>query len=135
MGAQAEALRAAGYRVSAQIPDAEVQAAMTAVEAAYVRKIYDFDRPNADVLAALRQLTSILLMQRRAVATRAGGKDKTTPSLSVDGGPTGEDFAEADRLLRKVQETHCDLGAVQGLPSTLVDDICGIYYRNVYLGL
>lgn len=133
MGAQAEALRAAGYRVSAQIPDAEVQEASAAVEAAYVRKIYDFDRPTVDVTAALRQLTCILLMQRRAVATRAGGKDKTTPSLSVDGGPTDVDFAEADRLLRAIQSVHSD--AVQGLPSTLVDDICGIYYRNVYLGL
>ena len=133
MGAQAEALRAAGYRVSSQIPDADVQAASDAVADAYVRKIYDFDRPPTDCQFAIQQLTCILLLQRRPVATRAGGKEKLDPSLSSDAGPTQADFEEADRRLRAIQANHSD--AAQGLPSTLVDDICGIYYRNVYLGL
>ena len=37
-------------------------------------------------------------------------------------------------LLRKIQENRGDLAA-QGLPSTLVDDICGIYYRTNFVGL
>ena len=123
-----------GYRVSMQVTDEEVDLAYRDVEAAYVKRIFDFDRPSGGEQEALMCLTYILLLQRHSVATRAGGKTKLSPSLSTDSGPTQQDFAKADMLLRKIQENRGDLAA-QGLPSTLVDDICGIYYRTNFLGL
>ena len=53
---------------------------------------------------------------------------KTAPSLSEDGYPGASDLENADRLLRKVQTET-------GLASTLVDDICGIYYRTRFIAL
>ena len=122
-----------GYRVSMQVTDEEVDLAYRDVEAAYVKRIYDYDRPSGAEQKALMCLAYILILQRHSVATRAGGKTKLSPSLSTDSGPTQQDFAKADMLLRKVQEAHED--APQGLPSTLVDDICGIYYRTQFVGL
>jgi hypothetical protein len=51
-----------------------------------------------------------------------------SPSLSEAGYPTQSDMENADRLLRKVQ-------TAAGLPSKLVDDIAGIYYRTQFVGL
>lgn len=129
----AATLKEAGYRVSAQVSDEEVAKAAADVEAAYVRPILDFDRPTAVVQAAIMQLTYILLLRRHAVATRSGGKVKLSPSLSETAGPTQQDLEEADRRLRAIQTSTTD--ATQGLPSKLVDDIAGLYYRNTFLGL
>lgn len=129
----AATLKEAGYRVSAQVSDEEVAKAAADVEAAYVRPILDFDRPTAVVQAAIMQLTYILLLRRHAVATRSGGKVKLSPSLSETAGPTQQDLEEADRRLRAIQTSTTD--ATQGLPSKLVDDIAGIYYRNTFLGI
>lgn len=126
-------LKEAGYRVSAQVSDEEVAKAAADVEAAYVRPILDFDRPTAVVQAAIMQLTYILLLRRHAVATRSGGKVKLSPSLSETAGPTQQDLEEADRRLRAIQTSTTD--ATQGLPSKLVDDIAGLYYRNTFLGI
>ena len=128
----AATLKEAGYRVSAQVSD-EVAKAAADVEAAYVRPILDFDRPTAVVQAAIMQLTYILLLRRHAVATRSGGKVKLSPSLSETAGPTQQDLEEADRRLRAIQTSTTD--ATQGLPSKLVDDIAGLYYRNTFLGI
>lgn len=129
----AATLKEAGYRVSAQVSDEEVAKAAADVEAAYVRPILDFDRPTAVVQAAIMQLTYILLLRRHAVATRSGGKVKLSPSLSETAGPTQQDLEEADRRLRAIQTSTTD--ATQGLPSKLVDDIAGLYYRNTFLGI
>lgn len=129
----AATMRNAGYRISLQVSDEEVDLAASDVETAYVKRIFDFDRPSGAELNAIMCLAYILILQRHSVATRAGGKTKLSPSLSTDSGPTQQDFAKADMLLRKVQEAHEE--AAQGLPSTLVDDICGIYYRTNFVGL
>lgn len=129
----AATLKEAGYRVSAQVSDEEVAKAAADVEAAYVRPILDFDRPTAVVQAAIMQLTYILLLRRHAVATRSGGKVKLSPSLSETAGPTQQDLEEADRRLRAIQTSTTE--ATQGLPSKLVDDIAGLYYRNTFLGI
>ena len=129
----ATTMKNAGYRISLQVSDEEVDLAASDVETAYVKRIYDYDRPSGAELNAIMCLAYILILQRHSVATRAGGKTKISPSLSTDSGPTQQDFAKADMLLRKVQEAHGE--AAQGLPSTLVDDICGIYYRTNFVGL
>lgn len=118
----------AGYRLSMQVVDKDIQRAENDVIKAYIGKVTTYDGSDADQKAAIMQLAFILLLQRSAVVTRAGGKTKETPSLSSAGYPSQSDVDNADRLLRKVQ-------TIQGLPSKLVDDICGIYYRTKFIGL
>lgn len=119
----------AGYRVSAQVSQTEIDRAEADVTAAYIAKVApDFVPQSADVKAAVMQLAVILLLRRSAVATRSGGKTKLSPSLSENGYPSQSDVDNADRLLRNVQ-------TVAGLPSKLVDDIAGIYYRTQYVSL
>lgn len=125
----AEQYRQAGYRVSMQVSQAEISRAEADVTEAYIAKVAPSNSTtDADVKAAVMQLAFILLLQRTAVATRSGGREKTAPSLSEDGYPGASDLENADRLLRKVQTET-------GLASTLVDDICGIYYRNKFIAL
>lgn len=125
----AEQYRQAGYRVSMQVSQAEISRAEADVTEAYIARVApSYSTTDADVKAAVMQLAFILLLQRTAVATRSGGREKTAPSLSEDGYPGASDLENADRLLRKVQTE-------KGLASTLVDDICGIYYRNKFIAL
>lgn len=132
---EASEYRNKGYRLSLQASQGEIDRAEADVQAAYLDRIYaGWDRPTALIKDAWMQLAFILLLQRSAVATRSGGKVKTSPD-SVTGYPTQEDFDNADRLLRLMQETYRNNGAVQGHPSKIVDDICGIYYRNQFVGL
>lgn len=125
----AQEYQAAGYRVSQQVMQGEIDRAEADVMAAYIAKVAPtFSSTEADVKAAVMQLAVILLTNRHAVATRSGGKTKDTPQLSQNAYASQGDVENADRLLRKVQ-------TVAGLPSKLVDDIAGIYYRNVFMGL
>ena len=125
----AEQYRQAGYRVSMQVSQAEISRAEADVTEAYIAKVSpSCSTTDADVKAAVMQLAFILLLQRTAVATRSGGREKTAPSLSEEGHPSASDLENADRLLRKVQTE-------KGLASTLVDDICGIYYRTRFIAL
>ena len=124
-----EDYKAAGYRVSGQVSQQEIDRAEKEVTEAYIAKVApSFDSTDADVKAAVMQLAVILLTNRHAVATRSGGKTKDTPQLSQNAYASQGDVENADRLLRKVQ-------TVDGFPSKLVDDIACIYYRNVFLGL
>ena len=119
----------AGYRVSLQVTQTEIERAEADVTAAYIAKVAPtFSATDTDVVAAVMQLAAILLLNRHAVATRSGGKTKDTPQQSTNAYASQGDVDNADRLLRKVQ-------TVSGLPSKLVDDIAGIYYRNTFIGL
>lgn len=125
----AQEYQAAGYRVSQQVMQSEIDRAEADVTAAYIAKVAPtFSSTDADVKAAVMQLAVILLTNRHAVATRSGGKTKDTPQQSTNAYASQGDVDNADRLLRKVQ-------TVAGLPSKLVDDIAGIYYRNTFIGL
>lgn len=125
----AEDYKNAGYRLSLQVSQAEITRAEADVTAAYIKKVAPLaSTTDADVKAAIMQLAFILLLQRTAVATRSGGKVKESPSLSTAGYPSQGDMDNADRLLRKVQ-------TVTGLPSTLVDDIACVYFRNQFIKL
>ena len=129
-----------GFRVSQQLPQAELDRAAMDAFLCYVGKVSRITvTPNGQILhtpeqgEAAMQIAYILLLQRSAVATRAGGKLKLSPSLSDAGYPSQQDYSNADRLLRRLQE----IGPVPvaGDVSKLVDDIAGIYYRNVNLSL
>lgn len=119
----------AGFRFSQQVMQNEIDRAEKDVTEAYISKVAPaFSSTDADVKAAVMQLAFILMLRRAAVVTRSGGKVKMSPSLSEAGYPTQSDMDNADRLLRKVQTEA-------GLPSKLVDDIAGIYYRTQFVGL
>lgn len=129
-----------GFRVSEQIRQSELDRATMDAFMCYVGKVSRITvTPNDQILhtpeqaEAAMQIAYILLLQRSAVATRAGGKLKLSPSLSDAGYPSQQDYSNADRLLRRLQE----IGPVPvaGDTSKLVDDIAGIYYRNVNLSL
>jgi hypothetical protein len=124
-----EDYKAAGYSVSGQVSQQKIDHAEKEVTEAYIAKVApSFDSTDADVKAAVMQLAVILLLNRHAVATRSGGKTKESPQLSQNTYASQGDVENADRLLRKVQ-------TAAGLPSKLVDDIAGIYYRTQFVGL
>lgn len=132
----AQDLKDHGYRVTGIANEAEIARAADDVTEAYVKKVYSgFDRPTDLIMAAMMQLTVILLLQRHAVVTRSGGKTKLAPGQSENAYPTQQDFENADRLLRRIQEEESNNGANQGNVSEIVDDICGIYYRKTYMSL
>lgn len=120
---------AKGFRISGQVLQTEIDRAEREVVEAYIAKVAPaYSLTDADVKEAVMQLAVILLLQRHAVATRSGGKNKQSPNLSTDGWPNQGDVENADRLLRKVQ-------TVSGLTSKLVDDIAGIYFRTQFVSL
>lgn len=120
---------AKGFRISGQLLQTEIDRAEREVVEAYIAKVAPaYSLTDADVKDAVMQLAVILLLQRHAVATRSGGKNKQSPNLSTDGWPNQGDVENADRLLRKVQ-------TVSGLTSKLVDDIAGIYFRTQFVSL
>ncbi len=120
---------AKGFRISGQVLQTEIDRAEREVKEAYIVKVApDYTDTDTAVKEAVMQLAVILLLQRHAVATRSGGKNKQSPNLSTDGWPNQGDVENADRLLRKVQ-------TVSGLTSKLVDDIAGIYFRTQFVSL
>ena len=120
---------AKGFRVSGQVLQTEIDRAEREVVAAYIAKVAPaYSLTDADVKEAVMQLAVILLLQRHAVATRSGGKNKQSPNLSSDGWPNQGDVENADSLLRKVQTE-------KGITSKLVDDIAGIYFRTQFVSL
>ena len=120
---------AKGFRVSGQVLQTEIERAEREVVEAYIAKVAPaYSLTDTAVKEAVMQLAVILLLQRHAVATRSGGKNKQSPNLSTDGWPNQGDVENADRLLRKVQ-------TVSGLTSKLVDDIAGIYFRTQFVSL
>ncbi len=120
---------AKGFRVSGQVLQTEIDRAEREVVEAYIAKVAPaYSLSDTAVKEAVMQLAVILLLQRHAVATRSGGKNKQSPNLSTDGWPNQGDVENADRLLRKVQ-------TVSGLTSKLVDDIAGIYFRTQFVSL
>ena len=120
---------AKGFRISGQVLQTEIDRAEREVVAAYIAKVAPaYSLTDADTKEAVMQLAVILLLQRHAVATRSGGKNKQSPNLSTDGWPNQGDVENADRLLRKVQTE-------KGITSKLVDDIAGIYFRTQFVSL
>jgi hypothetical protein len=119
-----------GFRVSTQIPQAEIDRAVNDVTAAYVAKVTT-DTTSDAAKAAIMQLAFILLCQRNTSATRAGGKLKLSPQLSDNAQARQTDYDNADRLLRQLQAAT---GGIAGKIDKMVDDICMVYMRS-YLSM
>ena len=119
-----------GFRVSTQIPQAEIDRAVNDVTAAYVAKVTTNTTSDA-AKAAIMQLAFILLCQRNTFATRAGGKLKLSPQLSDNAQARQTDYDNADRLLRQLQAAT---GGIAGEIDKMVEDICMIYMRS-YLSM
>jgi hypothetical protein len=115
-----------GFRVSTQIPQAEIDRAVNDVTAAYVAKVTT-DTTSDAAKAAIMQLAFILLCQRNTFATRAGGKLKLSPQLSDNAQARQTDYDNADRLLRQLQAAT---GGIAGKIDKMVDDICMVYMRR-----
>jgi hypothetical protein len=115
-----------GFRVSTQIPQAEIDRAVNDVTAAYVAKVTT-DTTSDAAKVAIMQLAFILLCQRNTSATRAGGKLKLSPQLSDNAQARQTDFDNADRLLRQLQAAT---GGIAGKIDKMVDDICMVYMRS-----
>ena len=115
-----------GFRVSTQIPHAEIDRAVNDVTAAYIAKVTT-DTTSDAAKAAIMQLAFILLCQRNTSATRSGGKLKLSPALSDNAQPRQSEYDNADRLLRQLQAAT---GGIAGKIDKMVDDICMVYMRN-----
>lgn len=135
MAMTANVLKGAGYRISAQVKDEQVDKAYNEVWAAYITPLVAITpgAPHPQIVSeAANQLCWILLARRDAVVTRAGAKDKLAPSLSENVNVRQADLEEADRRLRLLQNLN---NATQGNISQIVNDIAHIYYRTEFLGL
>lgn len=125
--------RAAGYALSTLIDQAAVTRAEKDVTAAYIVPLVGYvptqqQSEQEPMKTAIMALSFLLVMQRSAVATRAGAKTKQTPQSST---PSYDD------LLRQNAPTCvrylCALDAGKN-PVKECSDICGIFFTNHFFG-
>ena len=121
----------AGFRVSTQISQTEINRAEADVIACYIAKVCTYDSADTVQREAIMQLSFILLCQRNTVATRAGGKIKLSPQLSDNAQARQTDYDNADRLLRRLQQSQT---GIAGDIAKMVDDVAMIYLRS-YLSM
>lgn len=126
----AQNYRDAGYSVSTLIEQAAINRAEQDVINAYIVPLLG-RIPTADEItntpalqSAIMACAFLLLIQRVAVATRAGGKEKqTNQSLN----PTN-----ADLLQQNAADCASKLRALNNGVIADVDDICGIFFVSNY---
>lgn len=123
--------RAAGLPLSIQIDQEVVDVAVADVMAAYITPIAgsEVDTDEDVVKAAILYLSFLLIMQRRAVATRAGGKEKQTAQSTT---PTQAELLQqyartCDMRLQVLRNSDIAVDA-----DADVRDICGIYFKTNY---
>ena len=123
--------RAAGYALSMQIDQAAITRAEKDVTAAYIVPLVGHVPTQAESEAepmktAVMALSFLLVMQRSAVATRAGAKTKNTPQSAS---PTYDD------LLRQNAPTCvralCAIDTSKN-PVHECSDICNIFFTSHY---
>lgn len=123
--------KAAGYPLSQYIDQASVTRAEADIMQAYIVPLLGHS-PTAEELAtdvikeALMSCAFLLIMQRSAVATRAGGKVKQTPQSFT---PTYDDV-----LRQNAPTCALKLETLAGTPlvSKRVQDICGIFFTSSF---
>lgn len=126
-----EDIRNAGYKVAMTNSEAEVARLCGLVDECYISKLWpNFDVDDADVKSAEVALVFVMLVNASVSATRSGGKVKLSPQQSERGYVVQRDLEEVDIRLRKLQGK---VGSLRGLVSELVDDVEGIYLRNVFV--
>ena len=125
--------RAAGYALSTLIDQAAVTRAEKDVTAAYVVPLVGYvptqqQCEQEPLRTAIMSLAFLLVMQRSAVATRAGAKTKQTPQSNT---PTADDLVRqnAPTCVRAL----CALNASKN-PVKECSDMCGIFFTSNFFG-
>lgn len=123
--------KAAGYPLSQYIDQASVTRAEADIMQAYIVPLLGHsptaeELASAPVRAAIMNLAFLLIMQRTAVATRAGGKQKMTPQSTT---PNYEDVLQqnAPVCVMKLQT----LAGTEKVRKK-VNDICGLFFVSRY---
>ena len=123
--------RAAGYALSTLIDQAAVTRAEKDITAAYIVPLFGNVPTQAQseaepIKSALMALSFLLVMQRSAVATRAGAKTKNTPQSFT---PEAADIIRqnAPACVRYL----CAIDPKKN-PVKECSDICGIFFSSHY---
>ena len=121
--------RAAGFALSSLIEQAVVTRAEKDVLAAYIVPLLGSTPTQAESEAeplktAIMSLSFLLVQERSAVATRAGGKTKQTPQSNT---PTREELLQ--------QNAPSCVRALQAIangknPVRVCSDICGVFFTT-----
>lgn len=122
-----------GYKLSAQIEEAEIARAEADVTAAYVAPIVGTSK-NVQVemvQKAVGNLAFLLLLQRSIFATRAGAK--------VAAGYNSQSANAWDVLQQEASACHLALETLRKQPGTNANaevcDICKIYFKTNFISL
>lgn len=122
-----------GYKLSAQIEEAEIARAEADVEAAYITPIVGTSEsvPTEIRQKAVGSLAFLLLLQRSIFATRAGAKVKT--------GYNSQDASAWDVLQQEATTCHLALETLRKQPGVNAEaevcDICKIYFKTNFIAL
>lgn len=122
-----------GYKLSAQIEEAEIARAEADVTAAYVAPIVGTSKnvPVEMVQKAVGNLAFLLLLQRSIFATRAGAK--------VAAGYNSQSANAWDVLQQEASACHLALETLRKQPGTNANaevcDICKIYFKTNFISL
>lgn len=128
---QKEVYTSAGYRLSLQIEQAEIDRAEKAVKSAYLDAIASgMDESTEEYKNALLALSFLYLLQHSIYATRAGAKGVQIQSATTQ--------TNADVLRECTFDAHNALQALRnkvGNHDAKVNDICRIYFSTNYFNL
>jgi hypothetical protein len=122
-----------GYKLSAQIEEAEIARAEADVTAAYIAPIVGTSEsvPTEIRQKAVGSLAFLLLLQRSIFATRAGAKVKT--------GYNSQDASAWDVLQQEATACHLALETLRKQPGVNAEaevcDICKIYFKTNFIAL
>ena len=121
-----------GYKLSAQIEEAEIARSEADVTAAYIAPIIGTAKvPNDMVQKAVGNLAFLLLLQRSIFATRAGAK--------FTSGYNSQSASAWDVLQQEASACHLALETLRKQPGANAEaevcDICKIYFKTNFISL
>lgn len=121
-----------GFKLSAQIEDAEIARAERDVANAYVMPIVGDVKVSSEAREdVIGNLAFLLMLQRSVFATRAGAKIKT--------GYNSQDAGAWDLLQQCATACHLALETLRQQPGVNADaevcDICKIYFKTNFISL
>ena len=121
-----------GYKLSAQIEEAEIARAEADVVSAYISPIVGTVNVSTEIREnAVGGLAFLLLLQRSIFATRAGAKVKT--------GYNSQDASAWDVLQQEASACHLALETLRKQPGANAEaevcDICKIYFKTNFIAL
>lgn len=117
--------RADGYNLSQYIDQKVLSRAEADIQAAYLAPfVSDYDAEEEPYRSAIMVLSYLCIMQRQAVATRAGGKSKFVAQSAT---PTQTELRE-----QYARQADLYLRQIDGFNPSEVNDICGIYFKSNY---